>query len=99
MPGQQAPLEGVDLNGDRAQLISQGQQARLDELRNVADLLSADLLDELGRAMGALRGDDPELGAVAADGVDQHGPLAHQKLACPVKHQHALPASVFCRRT
>ena len=48
MPRQQTSLEGMDLDGDRAQLISQRQQACMDKLRNVADLVPPNALDELG---------------------------------------------------
>jgi hypothetical protein len=44
-----------------------------------------------------LRGDQPELGAVTADGVDQHGALANEQLAASMKHQHALPLGALDR--
>jgi len=34
---------------------------------------------------------------MTADGVDQHGPLANQQIACPVQHQHALALGALDR--
>ena len=56
-----------------------------------------DLLDEIAHPASPLRDDHAELGAMAADGVDQHGALAHQQLTGPVQHEHGLPLGALDR--
>jgi hypothetical protein len=46
---------------------------------------------KLTYAPGPLRGDHAELGAVASDGVDQHGPLANQELAGSMEDKNKEP--------
>src|SRR5205823_6400123 len=47
-------------------------------------------LEELSEASDALRGDDSKFGEMRAQGVDEHRSLAHQELACLMKHQNSL---------
>ena len=95
--GPEARSMGVDLNGDAPQLIAPASTGSCGRAGRSRLARAAMILHELGRPVDALRSDDPELGAVAADGVDQHGPLAHQKLARPMQHQHALPLGTLDR--
>src|SRR5215217_763012 len=46
--------------------------------------------DEILDLAAPLRRDDTEFGKMSPYGVDQHGALAHQQIACPVQHQDGL---------
>ena len=50
----------------------------------------ADHGQELAQADLPPGGDDPELGQVAAQGIDRGGALLQQLLVHPVRHQHHL---------
>src|SRR4051794_8139753 len=53
--------------------------------------------DEILDLAAPLRCDDAELGKMSPYGVDQHGALAHQQIACPVQHQDGLLPFVLDR--
>src|SRR5215216_7693987 len=53
--------------------------------------------DELLDLAAPLRRDDTEFGKMGAYGVDQHGALAHQQIACPMQHQDGLLLFVLDR--
>src|SRR3954466_3728284 len=53
--------------------------------------------DELLDLAAPLRRDDTEFGQMSPYGVDQHGALAHQQIACPVQHQDGLLRFVLDR--
>src|SRR5215204_1516146 len=53
--------------------------------------------DEILDRAAPLRRDDTEFGKMSPYGVDQHGALAHQQIACPVQHQDGLLRFVLDR--
>src|SRR4051812_6674270 len=53
--------------------------------------------DEILDLAAPLRRDDAEFGKMSPYGVDQHGALAHQQIACPVQHQDGLLRFVLDR--
>src|SRR4051794_28618029 len=53
--------------------------------------------DEILDLAASLRSNDAEFGKMSPDGVDQHGALAHQQIACPVQHQDGLLRFVLDR--
>lgn len=84
MPGEQPTFEPMNLGSERIELFGQSQQGGSRQLWKLSRLRLPDVLDQIAGPPRALRRDDPELGAMAADGVDQHSPLAHQQFAGPV---------------
>ncbi len=93
MPGQGA-RRAIEL----VEQVRQFEVSVLPDLARSALTMLADQLDALAAQIHALeRRDDPELGAVTADGVDQHGPLTHQQLASPVQHQYSLALGALDR--
>src|ERR1019366_26873 len=97
MPGQQAPLEPMDLSGQGIELTSQHQQSGPDQIGKRRSFGLVQPFDEFGHSTRPLRGDQPKLGSVSADRVDQHGPLTHQQLAGSMQRQHALTLGALDR--
>ncbi len=86
MPGEQPPLQSVDLYDQPAQLIAQDQQSRAGGFRQRRHTTGARLSQEIEHPARSLRRHEAELGAVTPDRVDQLGPLAHQQFAGPMEH-------------
>src|SRR6266851_2813449 len=106
MPGMDAPLDGYGLFPDSRILASKDVETEPGGRRNTIILLISDDLEQLCRAIAALRRDDAELGHMPADRVRQHRSLTNQKLPAAMRHQpHRVAeplksaAPVMCART
>ena len=75
-----ALLERYDLCSDNRILASKDAEAEPRGRWNAVILLVSDDLEQLCRAIAALRGDNAELGHVPTDGIRQHRSLTNQKL-------------------
>ena len=83
----------VELRRPPLEIVQVGNQALQQlacERRDASVLNVSDHSQELTQAALPSRGDDPELGQVAAQSVDRGGALLQQLLAHPVQHQHRL---------
>src|SRR5262249_18365466 len=58
--------------------------------RNAPIVLASADLEQFGRGIAALGGDNAKLGHVPTDGIRQHRSLTNQKLPAAVQHQAAL---------
>jgi len=83
-------LDGSDLCRDTCVLTSKGFEAQPRSRRNALILSVRNNRQQLGRAIAALRRDDPELGHMSTDRIRQHRSLTHQKLSAAVYHQARL---------
>src|SRR5262249_12522408 len=90
MPGMDAPLDGYGLFPDSRILASKDVETEPGGRWNAIILLISDDLEQLCRAIAALRGDDAEFGHVPADGIRQHRSLTNQKLPAAMQHQARL---------
>src|SRR6266403_1384737 len=90
MPGMDAPLDGYGLFPDSRILASKDVETEPGGRWNAIILLISDDLEQLGRAIAALCGDDAELGHMPADRVRQHRSLTNQKLPAAMQHQARL---------
>ena len=75
----------------------QALQQLAGERRQATVLNVGDHGQEFAQADLAPGGDDPELGQVAAQGIDGGGALLQQLLAYPVQHQHRLLVLILGR--
>src|SRR5467141_4260666 len=87
MPGMDAPLDGYGLCPDSRILASKDVETEPGGRWNAIILLISDDLEQLCRAIAALRRDDAELGHMPADRVRQHRSLTNQKLPAAMQHQ------------
>src|SRR5215470_12175504 len=78
VPGMDALLDGHDLCPDNSVLASKDAEAEPRGRWNTIVLLVSDDLEQLCRAIAALRRDNAELGHVPTDRVRQHRSLANQ---------------------
>src|SRR5229473_2908852 len=90
MPGMDAPLDGYGLFPDSRILASKDVETEPGGRWNAIILLISDDLEQLCRAIAALRRDDAELGHMPADRVRQHRSLTNQKLPAAMQHQARL---------
>src|SRR5262245_61314099 len=90
MPGMDAPLDGYGLFPDSRILASKDVETEPGGRWNAIILLISDDLEQLCRAIAALRGDDAAFGHVPADGIRQHRSLTNQKLPAAMQHQARL---------
>src|SRR5260221_14694338 len=90
MLGMDAPLDGYGLCPDSRILASKDVETDPGGRRNTIILLISDALEQLCRAIAALRRDDAELGHMPADRVRQHRSLTNQKLPAAMQHQARL---------
>src|SRR5882724_12368238 len=90
MPGMDAPLDGYGLCPDSRILASKDVETEPGGRWNAIILLISDDLEQLCRAIAALRRDDAELGHMPADRVRQHRSLTNQKLPAAMQHQARL---------
>src|SRR6266436_3331333 len=90
MPGMDAPLDGYGLCPDSRILASKDAETEPGGRWNAIILLISDDLEQLCRAIAALRRDDAELGHMPADRVRQHRSLTNQKLSAAMQHQARL---------
>src|SRR3954463_3258638 len=75
-------------------LVSDLPKGKAGQLRHFSVVEAGDELLDLA---APLRRDDTEFGKMGAYGVDQHGALAHQQIACPMQHQDGLLLFVLDR--
>src|SRR5262249_62317395 len=73
-------LDCNDLCPDTPILASKHVEAQPRGRRNAIIVLVSDDLEQLGRAIAALGGDNAKLGHVPTDGIRQHRSLTNQKL-------------------
>src|SRR5712671_2174563 len=90
MPGMDAPLDGYGLCPDSRILASKDVETEPGGRWNAIILLISDDLEQLCRAIAALRRDDAELGHMPAHRVRQHRSLTNQKLSAAMQHQARL---------
>src|SRR5260370_2395299 len=90
MPGMDAPLDGYGLCPDSRILASKDAETEPGGRWNAIILLISDDLEQLCRAIAALRRDNAELGHVPTHRVRQHRSLTNQKLSAAMQHQARL---------
>src|SRR5215470_8326631 len=90
MPSDDAAVELQDLGLQRPQLTAQSNNARAYHFRkSVIGFIGYDS-QQLLDAPAPDRSDDPELGKIGADRVDNGGLLADEEVARAMQHQTAL---------
>src|SRR5262249_6815330 len=89
-PGIDTLLDGHDRCPDRRVLASKDAEAETCSRCNAIILLVSDDLEQLCRAIAALRRDNAELGQVSAQRIRQHRSLTNQKLPAAMQHQARL---------
>src|SRR4051812_43763213 len=87
VPSQDSPFQYVNMLIAFVDLVSDLPKGKAGQLRHFSVVEAGDELLDLA---APLRGDDTEFGEMGAYGVDQHGALAHQQIACPMQHQDGL---------
>lgn len=89
-------LDRVDLAVNRDELVCQGVEASPDTIGELS-LGIADPLDQPAVVLRARRSQDAKLSHVTPDRVNQHHPLAGEKLMCPLDHPKRLLFLAFHR--
>jgi hypothetical protein len=89
VPRHDALLGLCDLQTDDPHLLDQAVQHLTRQFRQTI-LPFVQRRDRCDHTAGTARGNDPELGKVPAQRIDQHRSLANQKIAHLVQHQHGL---------
>src|ERR671932_399881 len=87
MPSQDSSFQHVNMFIAFVDLVSNLPKREAGQLRHFRVVEAGDELLDLA---APLRRDDTEFGEMSPYGVDQHGTLAHQQIACPVQHQDGL---------
>src|SRR4051794_6092982 len=94
VPSQDSPFQYVNMLIAFVDLVSDLPKGKAGQLRYLSIVEAGDELLDLA---APLRRDDAEFGKMSPDGVDQHGALAHQQIACPMQHQEGLLLFVLDR--
>src|SRR3954452_17851121 len=94
VPSQDSPFQYVNMLIAFVDLVSDLPKGEAGQLRHFSVVEAGDELLDLA---APLRRDDTEFGKMNPYGVDQHGALAHQQIACPVQHQDGLLRFVLDR--
>src|SRR3954462_5121074 len=87
MPRPASSCPRINPFGAFIDLISNLPQSNAGQLRYFSVVEAGDEILDL---TAPLRSNDAEFGKMSPYGVDQHGALAHQQIACPVQHQDGL---------
>jgi len=90
VPDHELALQGSDLTGQGLKMSSQRKKGRPRNLRQAGITVVPQSRDHTHDLTRALRRDDPELGQMSPDGIEDHGALAHQEIAGPVQDKNAL---------
>ena len=88
MPGHELALPGSDLTGQGLKMNSPRKKGRPHNLRQAGITVVPQSRDHTHDLTRALRRDDPELGQMSPDGIEDHGALAHQEIAGPVQDKN-----------
>src|SRR4051794_4158878 len=94
VPSQDSPFQYVNMLIAFVDLVSNLPQSEAGQFRYFSVVEAGDKLLDL---TAPLRSNDAEFGKMSPYGVDQHGALAHQQIACPVQHQDGLLRFVLDR--
>src|SRR5215510_5103553 len=98
MPGDDAPVELQDLSLQRPQLTAERRKTGAGHLREPMVGPIGDDFQQLLDAPAPDGGDNPELGKIGADRVDNSCLLADEEMASSMKHQAALLLDRFGRQ-
>jgi hypothetical protein len=90
MPGDDAAVELQDLGLQRPQLTAERRKTGASHFREPAVRCIGDDLQKLLNTSAPNRGDNPELGKISSDRVDDGGLLADEEMARSMQHQAAL---------
>src|SRR5262245_30405316 len=90
MPGDDTPVELKDLDLQCPQLTAKSSKTSAGHFRKPAVSWIADDLQQLFDTSAPDRGNDPELGKIGADRVDDSRLLADEEMARSMQHQAAL---------
>src|SRR3954449_1230091 len=94
MPSQDSSFQRINTFVAFIDLISNLPESEAGQLRYFSVVEAGDELLDLA---APVRSNDAEFGKMSPYGVDQHGALAHQQIACPVQHQDGLLPFVLDR--
>src|SRR3954451_13370197 len=90
MPGNDAPVELQDLSLQYPQLTAESRKTRAGHLRDPAVGWIGDDFQQLFDTPAPDGGNNPELGQICTDRVDDSSLLANEEMAYAMKHQTAL---------
>src|SRR6516225_12095612 len=91
MPGHDAAVELQDLGLQGPQLTAESNKAHAGQFRELVVVCIGDDFQQMLNTPAPDRGDDPELGKIGADRVDDGRLLADEQMACTMKT--AMPGS------
>src|SRR4051812_48866022 len=90
MPGNNALIELQDLSLQYPQLTAESRKTRAGHLRDPAVSWIGDDFQQLSNTPAPDGGNNPELGQICADRVDNGSLLTNEEMAHAMKHQTAL---------
>ena len=96
MPGHDHSIQLQNLPLEAEQLIAKRSKARTANRRHPFVARIGHNMQQVGGSFSPDRRDNAELGKVSPDRVNHRGLLAHEQMACAVKHQAALLLGRLC---